>query len=923
MSESHTVSAREIRNRRLAARHKGSNTNTNTPITGHSRNFSGGAAASSPVPSRAQTDLDITSSPPRSPRSRPHTLGTFATPSPTNRRPPIVSPQISPSKSWDDGDRTSTRLAPRSRRFMGHGGAPSSDRSVSSEMAGGPSSLQYQSYSNNSTPLFSDHSLLNDSHLLYSAEVPMDEIAADIQSIGSRNDTESKHEAQRLSITSSGNWNQQSVNRPPVMRIGMDLAPGSGGRRSAHLLASASVDDDVSSLGGVEDQNSSLQRITAAIKSHSARPSGLSIEEKTLWDSMQVAIKQARVESTLTAPSSSNDNNDPNGTQTEVGASSQNDAAWESTCHELQEQAKIQQKDHERAMRAIQRVLADVTTQRDDAVEKQKLAENTPQATEKEPAAPIPEQPSKVLELANELLKNELENKASRVVILERELKVLKSKFRIPTGAMQQQVVLENAEKQVAALENENVALNTDVESKNKQISKLKRHVNGQSPNDVVTSGQVSLQEWNTLQEELSEKKTALENAKMIITSLENASGILASDMRTKLKAKEDELAALKIGMMDRKRTMDTLATELRDLQRHQGNWEQRGGEEGARRRALVFELEKNMDEMRSASVIIEATHDEGAIETVSEVLSKTITALKASIDAMEDNSADDQIANDNRDAAASELRRELKDKKTSMKRLEDNFRRLKDEAVRFQVDNERLQTQRDADVESLNVEIAKLRKQCYTNMEVLTRKERELGVLRDSLEVEDDVGYISDDDDMSDGYDDAEPDQVSSLGQYGSSQVEALATLMAQSESNSFDLGNVQASNELEAMKKKLAEARTDQERNLKELKSEKESLANAKMIISALEMSNKSMMEDLRMRLQDSNSAITSLLAKSMESEKSTAKLRTQLEIVRKGGVEEKEKLRLEIEALQAAVAAAKGDGISVEEKKDDAAC
>jgi hypothetical protein len=920
MSESHTVSAREIRNRRLAARHKGSNSNIRASSTG--RSHTGGsvvsASASSPVPSRAETALDLTSSPPRSPRSRPHS-GIFAKPSPTNRRPPIVSPQLSPSKSWDD-DRTSSRLAPRSRRFVG--AVPSSDRSVSSEMAGGPSSLQYQAYSNNSTPLFSDQSFLSDSHLL--SEVPMDEIAAD-QSIGSRNDVESKHEAQRLSITSSGNWNQQSVNRPPVMRIGgMDSAPGSGGgRRSAHLLASASVDDDVSSLGGVEDQNSSLQRITAAIKSHSSRPSGLSIEEKTLWDSMQVAIKQARVESSLVTAPSSNGNDDPNGNQTEVGSSLRYDAAWESTCHELQEQAKIQQKDHERAMRAIQRVLADVTAQRDDAQEKQKLAENAAQSIEIE-AVPIPEERSKVLELENELLKNELENKASRVVILERELKVSKSKFRIPPGAKEQQVELENAEKQVVALETENVALNTDVEAKNKQISKLKRHVNGQSPSDVVTSGQVSLQEWTFLQEELGEKKTALENAKMIITSLENASGILALDMRTKLKAKEDELAVLKSGMVDRKRTMDTLATELRDLQRHQGNWEQRGGEEGARRRALVLELENNMDEMRSASVIIEATHDEGAIETVSEVLSKTITALKASIDAMEDTSADDHIANDNRDAAASELRRELKEKKTSMKRLEDNFRRLKDEAVRFQVDNERLQTQRDADVELLNVEIDKLRKQCYTNMEVLTRKERELEVLRDSLEVEDDVGYISDDDDMSDGYDDAEPDQVSSLGQYNSSQVEALATLMAQSESNSFDLGNAQVSNELEAMKEKLAEARTDHERNLKELKSEKESLANAKMIISALEMSNKSMMEDLRMRLQDSNSAITSLLAKSMESEKSAAMLRTQLEIIRKGGAEEKEKLRLEIETLQAAVAAAKGDGIiSVEEKKDDAAC
>jgi hypothetical protein len=788
----------------------------------------------------------------------------------------------------------------------------SSDRSVSSEMAGGPSSRAYNN--NNSTPLYSDRSVLSEQYLPQDGEVPMDEIAHDVQSIGSRHDTESKHEAQRLSITGSSNWNQQSVNRPPVMRIGMDLPPGNSGRRSAHLLASASVDDDVSSLGGVEDQNSSLQRITAAIKSHSARPSGLSIEEKTLWDSMQVAIKQARVESSCATAT-----NDPNGALTEASTSSRNDAAWESTCQELQAQAKIQQKDHDRAMRAIQRVLIDVTTQRDKAQEK--LIENTTKAAEQE-LAPIQGQQSEELEMENESLKRELESKASRVVILEREMKVIKSKNRLPPDAKRQEIELENAEKQVAALENENVALNTDMEAKNKQISKLKRHVNGQSPNDVNSSGQVSSLELSILREELEEKKSALENAKMIITSLENASGILALDSRTKLKAKEDELAVLKIGMVDRKRTMDTLATELRDLQRHQGNREQRGGEEAARRRALVFELEKNMDELRSASVVIEATHDEGAIETASEVLSKTITALKASIDTLEDtSSADDQIANDNRDVAASELRRELKEKKTALKRLEDNFRRLKDEAVRFQVDNERLQTQRNADVELLNVEIDKLRKQCYTNMEVLTKKERELGVLRDSLKVEDDVGYISDDDDLSDGYDDAALEPVSSLGQYDSSQVEALASLMAQSQSNSFDLGNAQVSSELEAMKGKLAEARTDHERNLKELKSEKESLANAKMIISALEMSNKSMMEDLRMRLQDSNSAITSLLAKSMESEKSTARLRTQLDTVRKENAEDKEKLCREIEALQ--VSAAKSDGISLEEKKDDASC
>jgi hypothetical protein len=779
--------------------------------------------------------------------------------------------------------------------------------------------MQYQNYNNsNSTPLYADRSVLfSDSNLMRPGEVPLDEIAADIQSIGSRNDAEGRPEAQRHMISSSSNWNQQSINRPPVMRIGIDLPPGSGGaggggRRSNHLQASSTVDDDVSSLGGVEDQNSSLQRITAAVKSQSARPSGLSIEEKTLWDCILVALKQGRIESSLAAASA---NSGPNDTQADASSTSRNDAAWVATCHELQEQAKFQQKEHERAMRAIQRVLADLTTQRDNALEK--LVENA--AAEKGKAPIIQDERLEGLGLENVSLKRDVETKASRVVSLERELKVIKSKQRNVPDTRQLELELKTAQQQVAALESEKLTVNTDLEAKNKQISKLKRHVSGQSPNDVNSSGQVPMREWSILREELDEKKSALENAKMIITSLENASGLLASDMRSKLKTRDDELAAVKIEMVDRKRTMDTLATELRDLQRHQGNRDQRGGEEVARRRALVSELEKDLDKMRSASVIIEATQDIAAVETVSGVLSKTIMTLKASIDTIEDTSSvDDQIANENREAVASELRRELKEKKTALKRLEDNFRRLKDEAVRFQVENARLQTQKCNDVDLLNAEIQKLRNQCTINMEVLTRKERELGVLRDSLKVEDDVGYISDD--ISDGDDDTEPEQVASLGQYGPSQAEALATLMAQSESSSFDLGI--ASSELEALKIKLAEAQTDHERDLKEHKSEKESLANAKMIISALEKSNKSMMEDLRMRLQDSNTAITSLLAKSMESEKSTAKLRRELETVRKESAEEKEKLRREIHAMELATLA-KGDGRSVEEKKDDATC
>jgi hypothetical protein len=49
--------------------------------------------------------------------------------------------------------------------------------------------------------------------------------------------------------------------------------------------------------------------------------------------------------------------------------------------------------------------------------------------------------------------------------------------------------------------------------------------------------------------------------------------------------------------------------------------------------------------------------------------------------------------------------------------------------------------------------------------------------------------------------------------------------------------------------------------------LKAEKDSLANAKMIIASLEEASKSMMEDKQSKLKDNNIAIASLLDKSLE--------------------------------------------------------
>jgi chromosome segregation ATPase len=222
-------------------------------------------------------------------------------------------------------------------------------------------------------------------------------------------------------------------------------------------------------------------------------------------------------------------------------------------------------------------------------------------------------------------------------------------------------------------------------------------------------------------------------------------------------------------------------------------------------------------------------------------------------------------------------------------------------------------------------VEVYALKEQCYTNMEVLAKKERELVVLRDSLKVDDSVGYISDDgsDATESDVDETPLSPAPPIFKYGPSQAEALATLLAQSSAvcGTKSSLSTEAANELQVLKHELHQARSELERYRKQLKTEKESLVNAKMIISSLEKANKSIMDDLRARLQDSNTAITSLLEKSIENEKATSRLRDEVEVLRK----EKERYEAEISTLRPSYMgesqlALRGVICPLEEKKDD---
>lgn len=773
------------------------------------------------------------------------------------RKPPIVSPIA--SKSLD-----SCGSEPENLNRI------SSDRSVSSEFGLGNRNGGY---------LCSDRSVVSESNLYSPEEMPMDEVEADLRSVNSR--VEERRRAAGARTRTS---------RSRRLPMGIYVESSSSERKQTQHAA----DDDVSSLGGmedslggVEDQVRNMQRITNAIRNKSARPSNLTVEAKELWDTIQAALRETIKDASSKEVNSNN------------SAAKDGEHTWEEKCTELKQQLNTSHKENDHSLGAMSRVLADVTLERDKAARSiEELKEHNDTLVRK-----------------NREMQRQLDCEKKTVVALEREM----------TDTRESQC------KEIQTLRNENGSLKSKLEEEREQLSKMKQEhlqLEEKSSGDISFSLSSSCDNTvlNNLRKELEDKSSALETSKMIIASLENASGSHAADMKSKLRAREDEVATLKYEASQRQKMLDSLAKDLRDAHKTPSRSVLMNNDR-ALRLALTSRLEKNLSDLQASCVILESTQDPAAMDDISDILSESIAALKSTMDEMENvpDDSDDcsdagsitsrssygsSMSRSSYDSSSSQqdmctelLRRELKEKKSDLKRMVNKFKLQKDEIQKLRSDSERAK-QMDDELNALRSEVQNLRKQCSTNLEVLTKKERELAVLRDSLKVEDECGYISDD--GSEGSEDPSADQraLAALGRqlntsnYGVPQTEALATILAQGGGNALDIdaGDVSGNDETECLKRELFKLRSDKERSSKELKAEKESLANAKLIISSLEKANKSMMEDLQSRLQDSNSAIASLLEKSMEGEKTAGTLRAELDAVRK----EKEELQLAVETL-----------------------
>lgn len=891
-----------------------------------------------------------------------------------------------------------------------------------------------------------------------------------------------------------------------LLDAGSEASPAAATYRSMTPTKEVS---DILSLNSEDMGSTGVGRMIAALQAGStSRPGDLSREERVLWDALQTCMvndrnthvakrrnlelclqestaqlgdmhtreSQLEMELNMTrarmieleeqmanrAMSEQHEMNEEE-SDDDVGRSSGETATvaqLELQVQAMQEELRAkedllekQQDDHDAAVRAIQRVLADVTTEKDKMQEEfeeqmKKLrqsfeeeksrshtlkdtdtagssAEDKDKEVQSLTSVPAVEGVEKIKtalrasEQEKQKALREADKKTRRALVLEREIKAVSmelgdaekraTQFVAEKDALQSKIT--GLEAELATLKNQNNVLQKekeelqagttnaetlleqaqeavkDAETKAdhamKAAADARKQVHSKSctpesdapetetpapettddteeqkERPVPESSPVSSEVHESLQKTLAETSSSLETSKKIIASLESANGSLAADLRSKLKAKEDELAVIQRESDERKRRLDSLATELRDLQRKQGDIDaadRRTKSQVIKQRALMGHLETSLADLQSAVVVHEASSTSGvsdgsSMDEISEILGDTLYAVKLTLEATEQFVEDyddmstantevslksdvgrhlDAIIRNDREAASQDLRKQLDQKRIAVKRLEEALKKQNEEMRKLRSQFDVRARGSAGGTEQMRAEIESLRNQVSTNLEVLAKKERELSVLRSSLNVDDnDAGYISDDasDDEDDNVDrQATVSSPAKLDGYGPADAEALATILSQT-SGSIDVPG--RAREMEALKNEMLTIKSEKESAAKMLQSERESLANAKMIISSLENANKQMMEDLRSRLQESNTAIASLLDKSMEHEKIAEKLKEEVERLKKEKEEaerklgaEKGKARQQIPSVEceSAGTAMKTDS-PLEEKKDE---
>lgn len=301
-------------------------------------------------------------------------------------------------------------------------------------------------------------------------------------------------------------------------------------------------------IPGTQSGSSILNRMSNALQ-FQMRPAQMTADEERLWDVVQELVQSA----------------------TTANANDRDADYWQQKYEQREQEWSEQQAEHDRALRAIQRVMADVT--------------GAKQSSEEE----------------IERLRDELEHSQR-----QRDETILKLTSKLKE--MQQEVNAARENRSVVAREN------TDEPATDDSTERVET---------LLSENRNQAKRIEELEQDLKKKSDSLETAKSLVTSLEQANSNLAQELRAKLKEKEDELATLTSTSADRKRTLESLAAELRELQMQQQR-PRMTPQQVANQRALCQMLEKNVKALRQAAVHHEAKNDKSSVDAISQIVSET-----------------------------------------------------------------------------------------------------------------------------------------------------------------------------------------------------------------------------------------------------------------------------------------------------------
>eukprot|EP00550_Attheya_septentrionalis_P008473 CAMPEP_0198285706 /NCGR_PEP_ID=MMETSP1449-20131203/4943_1 /TAXON_ID=420275 /ORGANISM="Attheya septentrionalis, Strain CCMP2084" /LENGTH=1137 /DNA_ID=CAMNT_0043983217 /DNA_START=238 /DNA_END=3647 /DNA_ORIENTATION=- len=570
--------------------------------------------------------------------------------------------------------------------------------------------------------------------------------------------------------------------------------------------------------------------------------------------------------------------------------------------------------DHDQSIRAIQRVLADVTSRRDKKIEK--LQERLDQALEEKA-----------------FLEGELKDNSLNVS----NISALSAASTDTTGG---NAILESFDQKKiyiieAELENSRSiekSLKSDLKRKSGRIASLEKEVSRlkSSKSETVSSQQESGEqtvdnsktmklledEAHNLKAELNERKTTEKLLSKEVKAKEQEVGVLRSqvnDLQAAVKAEGSKTAQLTTELnkvrngqiTDESFSSGQLKTELGDLKAKNEALEKENVMAKKRldgQRVLQAQLKMGLHQMKDSAQVQSgcSTQDsKDSLGSLQNSLASMLCVLEPDSftnnfsevsggvslnDAFssftqtynEPNAKSLTLVSEGRHAEESmkELRRQLEERTETIASLEKSLKSQTETMNKLQDEMENMRKESEEEMASCQAELSRLRDACASNLVSLHQKEEELQVFRETLDpnTSDSLyksGYISDDG--------SEDDNLTGSADFNGRNHNALAAMFCQT--GRSDMANAISNEGMEAMKLELATVRREKQRVDKNLRVEKDSLANAKMIISSLEQSNKTMLEDLRNRLHNSNTAISSLLEKSLEQEKTTFHLRSEL--------------------------------------------